>query len=392
VPATGNPTGKLVRGRFLQAPQKEVQDTMTKRRYGTGAIKLRSDGRWEGQLRLAGGARKYVYARNRSDVVVRLHEERWRLANGIPMPSRGLLLGPFLCEWLAVTRSRVRPRTYDAYELSLHRIDRILGTVPLVRLNAHLIQRAYSDLLASGLSPKTVLNTHAVLHRALKQALHWGLTNALATELVAVPRPRQREMQALSAAQLTALLASTRTSHWYPLWVLLGTAGLRIGEALGLKWCDIDLNAGRLQVRRALQRQRGLGLVFVEPKSYRSRRMVCLCRLAVEALSELRQHSDGELVFLNRQGLPQDSSSVTGALKVALDRAGLPQIRVHDLRHTTATVLLEAGAHPKLVQDLLGHSTVALTLNTYSHVTAGLSDQAAKTMDRVLGDQQLCAC
>lgn len=357
---------------------------MSRRRYGTGAIKLRSDGRWEGQLRLAGGARRYVYAHTRADVVARLREERWRLAYGIPVRARGLQLGAFLQEWLAVTRSRVRPRTYDAYELSLRRVDRLLGRVPLTKLNPHLIQRAYAELLTSGLSPRTVLQSHAVLHRALKQACNWGLTNALPTDLVAVPRPRQREMRALSSAQLSTLLMSSRNSHWYPLWVVLGTAGLRIGEALGLKWSDVDLAAGRLQVRRALQRQRGFGLVFVEPKSYRSRRMVCLCRLAVEALSELRQHSDGELVFLNRRGLAQDSSSVTDALKVALDRAELPQIRVHDLRHTTATVLLEAGAHPKLVQDLLGHSTVALTLNTYSHVTAGLSDQAAKTMDRLL--------
>lgn len=356
-----------------------------KRRYGTGAIKLRGDGRWEGQLRLAGGARKYVYARTRADVVVRLREERWRLDFGIPVRARGLLLAAYIKEWLAVTRSRVRPRTYDAYELSLHRIERLLGAVPLSRLNPHLIQRAYAELLASGLSARTVLQSHAVLHRALKQARHWGLTNALPTELVAVPRPRQREMQALSAAQLWTLLDSSRSSHWYPLWVLLGTAGLRIGEALGLKWSDVDLNAGRLQVKRALKRQRGRGLVFVEPKSYRSRRMVCLCQLAIEALTELRQRSGSELVFVNRRVEAQDSSSVTDALKVALDRAGLPQIRVHDLRHTTATVLLEAGAHPKLVQDLLGHSTVALTLNTYSHATAGLSDQAARTMDRALG-------
>ncbi len=355
-----------------------------KRRYGSGAIKLRSDGRWEGQLRLAVGSRKYVYAHSRADLVVRLREERWRLAYGIPVRANGLQLGQFLREWLAVTRSRVRPRTFDAYELSLHRIERLLGTVPLTRLNPHLIQRAYAELLANGLSPRTVLQSHAVLHRALKQARHWGLTNALPTDLVAVHRPRQREMRALSAAQLSVLLASSRNSHWYPLWVLLGTAGLRIGEALGLKWGDVDLDACRLQVRRALQRQRGRGLVFVEPKSYRSRRMVCLCRLAVEALAELPRDSESELVFVNRRGLAQDSSSVTDARKVALDRAGLPQMRVHDLRHTPATVLFEAGAHPKLVQDLLGHSTVALTLNTYSHVTAGLSDQAARTMDRVL--------
>ena len=232
-----------------------------KRRYGSGAIKLRGDGRWEGQLRLAGGGRKYVYARSRAYVVVRMREERWRLAYGIPVRARGLLLGAYIKEWLAVTRSRVRPRTYDAYELSLRRIERLLGAVPLTRLNPHLIQRAYGELLAGGLSPWTVLQSHAVLHRALKQARHWGLT------LVAVPRPRQHEMRALSAAQLSTLLASSRHSHWFPLWVLLGTAGLRIGEALGLKWSDVDLDAGRLQVRRALQRQRGRGLVFVEPPS-----------------------------------------------------------------------------------------------------------------------------
>lgn len=140
-----------------------------------------------------------------ADIVVRLREERWRLAYGIPVRARGLLLGTYIKEWLSVTRSRVRPRTYDAYELSLHRIERLLGAVPLTRLNPHLIQRAYAELLAGGLSARTVLQSHAVLHRALKQARDWGLTNALPTELVAVPRPRQREMRALSAAQLSTL-------------------------------------------------------------------------------------------------------------------------------------------------------------------------------------------
>jgi integrase len=137
-------------------------------------------------------------------------------------------------------------------------------------------------------------------------------------------------------------------------------------------------------VKRALQWQRGRGLVFVETKTPRSRRLSHLSSIAVEALRDQRKHATGDLIFPNRYGDPQESSSVTDALKVALERARLPSIRVHDLRHTTATVLLEAGAHPKLVQELLGHTTVALTLNTYSHVTAGLSGEAARTIDRVL--------
>jgi integrase len=282
-------------------------------------------------------------------------------------------------------RCRVRPTTFDGYELCLHRVERSLGSVPVARLTPQLIQHCYAGLLAQGLSPRTVYHTHAVLHRALKQARHWGLTSGIPTELVAVPRIPYRQMKALSKEQLEVLFENSRETRWYPLWVLLGTTGLRIGEALGLNWTDIDLVGGRLHVRRALQRQRGRGLVFVEPKSVTSRRCVELPQLAITVLEEQRLRSDSELVFPNRDGEPVESSTVTDALKVALARAGLPRIRVHDLRHTTATVLLEANMHPKLVQHLLGHSTVALTLNTYSHVTAGLTSEVARTMDRLFG-------
>ena len=357
---------------------------MGRRRYGSGGIRQRADGRWEAALRLADGSRRSLYGRNRDQLVAQLQEERWRLANGIPRKASSLTLGQYLPEWLEVCRGRLRPKTFDAYALCAHRVDLQLGRVPLVRLNAMIIQSAYARLGAGGLSPRTVFQTHAVLHRALDQAQHWGLIKSNPTELVALPRPHQKEMTALSAAQLARLLTTSRGTRWHPLWVVLGTAGLRIGEALGLKWQDLDLDAGRLQVKRALQRQRGNGLVFVAPKTPRSRRLIHLSGVAIQALREQRARAIGEMVFPNLNGALQESSSVTAALKVALSRAGLPRIRVHDLRHTTATVLLEAGTHPKVVQDLLGHSTVALTLNTYSHVTSGLSGEAARTMDSVL--------
>ena len=129
------------------------------------------------------------------------------------------------------------------------------------------------------------------------------------------------------------------------------------------------METGRLQVKRALQRQKGNGLVFAQPKTPRSRRLIYLSGVAVDALRGHRALATGEMVFTNLNGELQESSSVTSALKVALDRAELPRIRVHDLRHTTATVLLEARAHPKLVQYLLGRSTVALTLKSYIHFT-----------------------
>ena len=355
------------------------------RRHGLGTVRRRSDGRWEGQLRLADGSRKYVYARNRRELITRLQEERWRLASGMPVRARGLTLANYAEQWLEVMRCWLRPTTFAGYELCLRRAMHRLGSVPVARLTPQMIQACYAGLLAEGLSPRTVFHPHAVLHRALTQARHWGLTSGIPTELVSVPRLPYREMQALSKAQLEVLFETSRETRWYPLWVLLGTTGLRIGEALGLRWSDVDLIAGRLQVQRALQRQRGRGLVFVEPKSVTSRRCVELPQLAIAALRLHRLRVDGELVFPNRHGEPMEPGTVSDALKVALDRARLPRIRVHDLRHTTATVLLEAGVHPKLVQHLLGHSTVALTLNTYSHVTPGLSAEAARTMDHLFG-------
>jgi len=310
---------------------------MARRRQGSGDVRLRPDGRWEGRLWLADGGRKSVYARSRRELVSRLQEERWRLACGIPVQSRGLLLGQFFEQWLEVTRTRVRPRTFDAYELCARRIERALGQAPLARLTPQSLQRTYGGLLAAGLSPRTVLQTHAVLHRALKQARHWGLTTSVPTDLVAIPRAPRHEMRALSAAELQILFQTSRDTRWHPLWVLLGTTGLRIGEALGLRWSDVDLVAGRLQVKRALQRQRGRGLVFVEPKSHTSRRMVWLSCPAIAALQEHRRRIEADVVFPNRDGEPQESGSVTAALKVALVRAGLPRIRVWGSNTTSSS-------------------------------------------------------
>jgi integrase len=177
--------------------------------------------------------------------------------------------------------------------------------------------------------------------------------------------------------------------------VLIGSTGLRKGEALGLGWQDVDLEAGKLTVRRALQRQPGIGVVFVPPKSAKSRRTVYLSEVACQALGDQRRYQadcrvrandwlESGLVFTNLKGCPLESGEVNRALTLALRQASLPHIRVHDLRHTTASILLEAGTHPKIVQDLLGHSTIRLTLDTYSHLTPALHGQAAQTMDLVL--------
>jgi integrase len=369
-----------------------------KRQAGLGAVYRRRDGRWEGQIRIRGGPRRSFYAHTRRDAIRKLAEARWALGQGLPVSSGAQPLSAYFGYWLAANRARLRIATTATYALDVRRLMPYLGSTPLRAINPGMIQSTYTSLLKSGLSERSVEQAHTVLHRALKQAMHWGLTSRNPAALVTPPRPVRREMTALTGGQLQRLLHQTEGGRWHPLWVLLGTSGLRKGEALGLSWQDVDLEAGHLIVRRALQRQRQIGLVFVPPKSQRSRRTVYLTDLARRALHNHRQRqeqrrlstkpwTDSGLVFTNLDGGPLEPGEVNFALTRALAQADLPRVRVHDLRHTTASILLEAGTHPKVVQDLLGHSTIRLTLDNYSHLTPPLHQEAARTMDLVLASK-----
>jgi integrase len=212
------------------------------------------------------------------------------------------------------------------------------------------------------------------------------------TEAVTVPRPTRREMHTLSEEEVGRLFEASRGHRLHALWVLLATTGLRLGEAQGLLWSDIDFGSGRLVVNRALQRQTGRGYVFVEPKTARSRRTVYLAPGALSALSEHRRRqvaeklsagpewNDTGLVFTTALGRPADGTWVTKWFHRALAEARIPRVRIHDLRHTAATHLLRRGVHPKVVQELLGHSTISLTLDTYSHVAPALHAEVAQDM------------
>ncbi len=366
---------------------------MGKRGRGYGAVYHRPDGRWEGQIRIPGGGRRSFYAHTRRDVIHRLSEARWALGQGLPVSAGTTSLATFFGRWLAVTGSHLRPSTLRAYRLDTQRLVPFLGRVPLRSLNPGMIASTYASPLESGLSARSVEQAHVSC--TLKQAMHWGIIGRNPSELVTPPRPRTREITALNRCQLNHLLAFTAGSRWHVLWVLLGTTGMRLGEALGLKWDDVDLAEGRLVIQRTLQRHPGRGLVFAPPKTEKSRRTIHLSDAARQSLLRHRQSEEDRrcqakdwiesgLVFTNMRGGPVESGEINRALTRALQPAGLPHIRVHDLRHTVASILLEAAVHPKIVQDLLGHSTIRLTLDTYSHLTPALHRQAARTMDLVL--------
>ena len=366
---------------------------MTRRGRGEGTVYRRSDGRWEAALGIAGRRQRFV-GQSQRDVRVKLQASRRALEQGIVVSGSSQRVEEYLRQWLEESvRPSVRWRTHQAYSLCMRRLFPLVGTLRLSALTPQAVQAAYAALLLKGLSRRSVEQTHTVLHRALRQAVLWGLMFRNPTEAVTVPRPSRREMQTLTEEEVGRLFEVSQGHRLHALWVLLATTGLRIGEALGLLWSDVDFAGGRLAVNRALQRQTGVGYLFVEPKTARSRRTVYLAPGTLRALAEHRRRqleeqlaagpswNNASLVFATPIGRPVDGSWAITYFHRALDHAGLPSIRIYDLRHTAASHLLRRGVHPKVVQELLGHSTISLTLDTYSHVAPALHAEVANHME-----------
>jgi integrase len=270
-----------------------------------------------------------------------------------------------------------------------------LGRLKLSKLTPAHVQGLYRDKLDSGLSAATVQKIHAVLHKALAQALKWNMIARNAADGVKAPRPAPEEMHPLSPDEARKLIEAVRGDKLEALYVLAVHTGMRQGELLALKWEDVDLNEGIIHIRRTLARSGGR-IALGEPKTKGSRRPVHLTGAAVEAL---RNHLERQLEEIERLGdLYRDNglvfTSQVGTLinptnlrrrsfAPLLERAGLPQIRFHDLRHTCATLLLTRNVNPKHVQELLGHATVAITLDTYSHVIPSMGNHTARAMEDV---------
>lgn len=251
--------------------------------------------------------------------------------------------------------------------------------------------------LASGLSARTVQYIHATLRRALGQALKWDLVARNVATLVDPPRVVRPEVQPLTPEAAKALLEAARGDRLSALYTVALALGLRQGELLGLRWADVDLDNGFLHVRRALQRIDGK-LQLVEPKTAKSRRTIAMPAFVVAALREhrLRQGLErmfvGEgwqdafgLVFTTAIGTPLDEGNVRRQFKRLLAKAGLPDMRFHDLRHSCASLLLAQGLSLRAIMEVLGHSQIALTANTYTHILPQMQREAADAMDRFFG-------
>lgn len=372
--------------------------TAKRRGHNEGSIKQRPDGLWEARVSLPGGKRKSLYGKTRRAAQDALRAALRDLDAGIDVAVGRLTTGDFLDRWLvAAVKPSVRARTHEGYaSICRVRVVPRIGRKPLTKLTALDLQGLYADLAGAGLANRSIHHTHRVLHRAFGQAVRWNLIARNPCDGVTPPRPERPELRVLTQAQAAAFLVATRAHRMHALYVLAVSTGMRQGELLGLRWDDLHLDAGRLHVRRALQRRGTTGFVFVEPKTGRSRRTVLLGSMAVAALRDHRRRQleerlfagpdwrDGDLVFANRTGGPLDPSWQTATFKAALGTAGLPVVRFHDLRHTAATLLLSRGVHPKVVSEMLGHATITLTLDTYSHLVPVLHAEAATAMDALL--------
>jgi len=369
----------------------------SRRANGEGTISKRGDGRWCARVSLPNGKRKALYGKTRGEVAEKLTATLKSVQDGVPVPSDVLTVGGFLRTWLDGRTAEVRPTTWARYD-SLVRLHAApaLGRLRLARLQPEHLKALYSELLGS-MSPRSVQQLHQVLRRALEDAVHWGHVQRNVARLVKAPRPQRKEPRTWTAQVASRFLASVAEDRLYALYAVALKTGMRQGELLGLHWRDVDLDRAFLQVRHSLQWVKGKGGVLFEPKTRRSRRRVRLGQSVVDALRVHRRAQaeerlalggawdDHGLVFPNELGRPLEGTNLSRQYKRRVKRAGLPIIRFHDLRHSCATILLTQGVHPKVVSELLGHSSIVVTLDTYSHVLEDMQQSAVDAMETALG-------
>jgi integrase len=345
-----------------------------------------------------GPKRRYVSGKDRGQVRRKLTESMANRDKGFIYDDDNLTVGEYLDRWLSDSvRGTVRESTYsrDKYLVTNH-IKPTLGRLKLKNLNAPHLQGLYRDRLDSGLSSSTVHKVHHVLHKGLRQAVRWNLIPRNPADSVKAPTPTPKEMHPLSAHEARRLLETTRGDRLEALYVLAVHTGMRRGELLGLKWAHVDLENATVRVHRTLTRK-GTGYVLGEPKTKKSRRTVRLTQRAVEALKShrVRQaeeklragslYSDQGLVFAGvGGGLINPSNLRQRSFTPLLEHADLPRITFNDLRHTCASLLFQKNVHPKFVQELLGHASVAITLDTYSHMLPGMGSETADAIGEAL--------
>lgn len=375
-----------------------------------GYVRRRGRGSWEVTVDLgrdpATGRRRRRFLSTRGtkrDAERALAEALHQRDTGIDISPGKITVGDYLRRWLRdYAEGAVAASTLARYTgiVEQHLIP-ALGWLKLAELRPAHIQAAYAtftrrDRRGVKLSAKTVFEHHAVLREALNWAVRWQLLARNPVDAASPPRPERPEMRVLSVEEAQRLLeAAAATRHYTLLYLALAT-GARLGELLALRWQEVDLEQGMMQITRTARFFSGRGIVFSHPKTHRSRRPIAPSSETVRVLSGHRHrqleerlrvgpaYRDDGLVLADPRGRPIFDSTVRRAFYSLTRRAGIGHVRIHDLRHTAATLMLRVGVNPKVVSERLGHATVSITLDTYSHVLPDLQREAAAALDEIL--------
>ena len=371
----------------------------------TGQIVKRGENTWYIRIFLgrdANGKRKYF---NKTIHGTKKEAQKYLTAKtrekdlGVFVEPASMPLTEFLDRWLQeIAINKLRARTFENYESLLNcHVRKTLGAKRLSDIQAYEVQKLYNDMKKTKYSPKTIRHVHNVLSSAFKQAVRWKMLMQNPCEFSELPRMEKVEMMYFTPKETARFLEAAKDDKFFPAFLLAIETGMRPEEYLGLQWKDVDFENKSLSVRRALVVKKGGGFIFTEPKTKKSRRSIPISNTLIKTLKAHRHrqleermrlganYQTFDLVFASEIGTPLlHGNLLRRHFKPIRDKAGLPKIRLYDLRHTTATLLLSAGENPKVVSERLGHASIVLTLDTYSHVLPSMQKTATNKIEKLM--------
>lgn len=376
---------------------------MARRSKGEGTICRRKDGLWMAQATIGINPetgkprRKTFYGKTRREVAEKLNTILHEIQQGSYIEPSQVTVEQWLSDWLEGRKPHIEESTWSAYEVMARcHITPSLGKVKLKDLRTRDLQMLLNNKLAEGLSSRTVKYIYTTINMALKQAVKERLIPYNPAEGVELPKQEKKEMKTLTREEVAKFLQVAKESRHYPAFLLELATGLRRGELLAVKWGNIDFNQRTLSIKEQLVRTTE-GLTFKSLKTVKSRRTISLppdimdmLRMHKKKQAELKLmlgpvYEDNDLLFCAEDGKPLDPKSFVDHFKRLLKKAGL-NIRFHDLRHTFATLSLEAGIPVKTVQEMLGHTTSKMVMDVYGHVTKDMHEAAAATIGGILAE------
>lgn len=388
--------------------KKRATKKPARRHRGEGTVTLRKDGRYQASISLGTdektGKRKRLtrYGKTKDEAYEKLHQALEQQRKGTLVQGNRMTVGAFLDDWLEnVHRPTLRLISYLRYREYLdNHIIPAIGHIPLQKLHQSQVQSFYTRKSDEGYAPSKIRFFHAILHKALDHAVEWEYVVRNVCDLVHLPRLVTREAQVLDKEQALYLLEALTSHRLLPAVSLALATGMRRGELLSLRWSDINLEDRSMQVRHTVNRLAGYGMHEDEPKTKAGRRRIVLPERIVDMLKQHRAEQEEkkqragdkwknlDLVITNSVGNYINPSDFTQYFNRAVKEAGLSPMHFHDLRHSAATLLLAMDVHPKVVQELLGHSNISTTMNLYSHVLPSIHREAMDRMDDFLNGEE----